>query len=278
MIDRSKYIPTLQPTNRPLLATPVQDAGKQVYLGGFYNEEQAALAYDLAAVRFRGEGAATNFPAAGYAAELAARRVATREQVVACLRAQSKAMNKVEAGPAAARLEPWELALVGATVPATVHLGVFATEAEAARAVDRALLAARGLAAAPALNFQLCEYLDALAPAQVAEGVARGLLPAALPADFAPAPPPRPVAHAGAAALPPPGGAGGAAPPGVERRLSITPRSVLDFDEGEEGGGEGAGDKRSLAADAGAGADDEAEEMEESEPAPAPAKRRRGAQ
>ena len=43
----------------------------------FYDEEQAALAYDLAAVRFRGEDAATNFPAAGYAAELAARRTAT---------------------------------------------------------------------------------------------------------------------------------------------------------------------------------------------------------
>ncbi len=278
MIDRLKVIPTLQPTNRPLLATPLQDAGKQVYLGGFYKEEQAALAYDLAAVCFRGEGAATNFPVAGYAAELAARRSATREQVIACLRTQSKAMNKVETGPAAARLEPWELALVGATVPATVHLGVFATEAEAARAVDRALLATRGLAAAPALNFQLYEYLDALTPAQVAEGVARGLLPAALPADFAPAPPPRPVAHASAAALPPAGGAGGAVPPDVERRLSITPRSVLHFDEGEEGGGEGAGDERSFAADTGAGADDEAEEMVESEPAPAPAKRRRGAQ
>ena len=42
----------------------------QVYLGGFDSEEQAALAYDLAAIKCRGEEAQTNFPLDKYAQEL----------------------------------------------------------------------------------------------------------------------------------------------------------------------------------------------------------------
>ena len=39
----------------------IWEEGKQIYLGGFATEEQAALAYDIAAVRCRGEEAMTNF-------------------------------------------------------------------------------------------------------------------------------------------------------------------------------------------------------------------------
>jgi AP2 domain len=44
--------------------------GKQTYLGGFDSECEAAMAYDLAAVKFRGQGAIANFPVDNYRAEL----------------------------------------------------------------------------------------------------------------------------------------------------------------------------------------------------------------
>ncbi len=44
--------------------------GRQVYLGGFCSEEEAARAYDLAALGCKGPSAEINFPAADYVKEL----------------------------------------------------------------------------------------------------------------------------------------------------------------------------------------------------------------
>jgi len=90
-----------------------------VYLGGFYNEDQAALAYDLAAVRFRKEDAITNFHPSFYALEMivSETEAIAREDVVTLLRDQSKGMNKVDvSGAGAVCMEPWELALTGKAV------------------------------------------------------------------------------------------------------------------------------------------------------------------
>lgn len=46
-------------------------AGKQMYLGGFVNEEDAARAYDLAALACKGSSVPTNFAASEYHSSLA---------------------------------------------------------------------------------------------------------------------------------------------------------------------------------------------------------------
>lgn len=213
----------------------IWDDGRQIYLGGYYVEDQAALAYDLAAVRFRGEDATTNAPAGRYAAELGEQNRYTREQIVTHLRDQSKAMNKVvpAAGGAPGGMAPWEVALAAALAPEKVHLGVFAGEKEAACQYDRCLvMALGGVAAAPLLNFPLTNYLDCLcefiilipfslnaitnpstrlinpvrtplaAPQEVAEAVHRGVLPAEVATSFEAAPFPRPLYYAVPCLLP----------------------------------------------------------------------------
>jgi hypothetical protein len=86
--------------------------GRQVYLGGFYTEQQAAVAYDLAAVRFRREEAITNLGLEAYAAELANPGDISKEDAVQCLRSQSKAMSRLAAGPGSPA-RAWELMLSG---------------------------------------------------------------------------------------------------------------------------------------------------------------------
>ena len=54
--------------------------GKQLYLGGYLAECEAALAYDLAALKLRGTSAQLNFELANYSRELVA-----YEQVHACM-------------------------------------------------------------------------------------------------------------------------------------------------------------------------------------------------
>ena len=72
----------------------IWEGGKQVYLGGFDSEDQAALAYDIAAVRCRGREAQTNYALSGYENELVdLERISTPELVLS-LRRQSKGFTR----------------------------------------------------------------------------------------------------------------------------------------------------------------------------------------
>ena len=72
----------------------IWEDGRQVYLGGFDSEEQAALAYDVAAVKCRGDEATTNFDMDDYRQELAALDRVEKEELVLSLRRQSKGFAK----------------------------------------------------------------------------------------------------------------------------------------------------------------------------------------
>lgn len=205
-------------------------------------------AYDLAALKFRGEEAITNFEF--YEAERATADKLSRDQVVQSLRDQSKAMNKINSSSLRVSMEPWELALSAAIHPGRLHVGVYGSEIEAARAYDRGLVAALGLESAPLLNFNIVDYLDQFSPEQVHQGVNRGLMPSMLPPNWRPPPVPMPKWHLGSLLAPRcqdrfvgynmegvgPDAASNnnqsaenqAQDGPVPRRTSITPRSVLD--------------------------------------------------
>lgn len=226
-------------TNR--FESHIWDDGKQVYLGGFYNEIQAALAYDLAATRFRGDDAVLNFSKDICNQEYDCRNNVTQQQVVMCLREQSKAMNKVDQSKMFAT-EPWELQLSHLINPSKQHIGVFGSEIEAARAYDRALIKSLGVEAAPLLNFQLVEYLDMLSNCQISEGMRKGLIPSVIPQSFSPSMPPTPIytvecSHSvsNINVSPELGSPVEQDTPPVRRRVSNTPRSVLESqDESHE--------------------------------------------
>lgn len=62
----------------------------QVYLGGFQTPEQAALAFDIAALRLRGADAQTNFDPRHYAGALAELAATPAADVFEALRRQGR--------------------------------------------------------------------------------------------------------------------------------------------------------------------------------------------
>eukprot|EP00899_Mesostigma_viride_P028140 jgi/Mesvir1/8510/Mv09808-RA.1 len=123
--------------------------GRQVYLGGYNDELEAAQAFDIAALMYWGPSATTNFPAENYAEELRSMASLSRDEVVAMLRRRSSGFSR-----GASRFRGvtrhhnngrWEARIGRVRGTKYLYLGTFATEEEAAEAYDRAALAYRGM-------------------------------------------------------------------------------------------------------------------------------------
>ncbi|XP_023639691.1 AP2-like ethylene-responsive transcription factor At2g41710 isoform X1 [Capsella rubella] len=68
--------------------------GKQVYLGAYDDEEAAARAYDLAALKYWGPGTLINFPVTDYTRDLEEMQNLSREEYLASLRRKSSGFSR----------------------------------------------------------------------------------------------------------------------------------------------------------------------------------------
>ncbi|XP_016179354.1 AP2-like ethylene-responsive transcription factor At1g79700 [Arachis ipaensis] len=68
--------------------------GKQVYLGAYDEEESAARAYDLAALKYWGTSTFTNFPISDYEKEIEIMQTMTKEEYLATLRRKSSGFSR----------------------------------------------------------------------------------------------------------------------------------------------------------------------------------------
>ncbi|KAJ7963252.1 AP2-like ethylene-responsive transcription factor [Quillaja saponaria] len=134
--------------------------GRQVYLGGYDKEEKAAMAYDLAALKYWGPTTHINFPLSTYEKELEEMENMTRQEFVANLRRKSSGFSReasVYRGVTRHHQHGrWQARIGSVSGNKDLYLGTFCTQEEAAEAYDIAAIKFRGTNALT--NFGISRY------------------------------------------------------------------------------------------------------------------------
>ncbi|KAK4839931.1 hypothetical protein QYF36_026092 [Acer negundo] len=140
--------------------------GRQVYLGAYDDEEAAARAYDLAALKYWGHNTILNFPLSTYEEEVKEMESQSKEEYIGSLRRKSSGFSRgVSKYRGVARHHHngrWEARIGRVFGNKYLYLGTYATQEEAATAYDMAAIEHRGLNAVT--NFDLSRYIKWLRP------------------------------------------------------------------------------------------------------------------
>ncbi|XAR65157.1 hypothetical protein NMG60_11009167 [Bertholletia excelsa] len=131
--------------------------GKQ---GAYVEEESAAIAYDLAAIKYWGPSTHTNFPISDYEREIEIMQNVTKEEYLASLRRRSSGFSRgASKYRGVARHHHngrWEARIGRVFGNKYLYLGTYSTQEEAAHAYDIAAIEYRGIKAVT--NFDLSTY------------------------------------------------------------------------------------------------------------------------
>ncbi|PIN05294.1 hypothetical protein CDL12_22167 [Handroanthus impetiginosus] len=123
----------------------------EIELGAYDDEEAAAHAYDLAALKYWGQDTILNFPLSTYEKELVEMEGQTKEEYIGSLRRHHHNGR-------------WEARIGRVFGNKYLYLGTYATQEEAATAYDMAAIEYRGVNAVT--NFDLSRYIKWLQPPQ----------------------------------------------------------------------------------------------------------------